>query len=94
MQFMSSYKKIVFLISFSLIFLTIIFWIYQGAEIFTKTKVLVDNTSELDKELGIKNEIWVDKFVLGLDYTIGIIILIMILTFLTNYLLKTKRKGS
>ncbi len=67
-------------------------WLSHGAEIFTKTKILVDNTTELDKLLGVKNEIWVDKFILGLDYSAAAISFIIIITIAINYLLKTKRK--
>lgn len=48
-----------------LLIITFTYWYIQGAEIFTKTQVLVDKTTELDKMLGVKNEQWVDKFVFG-----------------------------
>lgn len=91
---MNKSQKILFIISALAIISTLVYWLSQGAEIFTKTKVLVDQTSELDKMLGVKNEVWVDKFILGLDYTAAIIIGILIITFIINYLLKTNRKES
>lgn len=91
---MNKSQKFLFIISALAIISTLVYWLSQGAEIFTKTKVLVDQTSELDKMLGVKNEVWVDKFILGLDYTAAIIIGILIITFIINYLLKTNRKES
>jgi hypothetical protein len=82
-----------FLAIFAIVAITVV-WLFQGAEIFTKTKILVDNTSELDKMLGVKNEVWVDKFILGLDYSAAAIGFIIIITIALNYLLKTKRKES
>ncbi|MCS7052934.1 MAG: hypothetical protein NZM09_04280 [Ignavibacterium sp.] len=89
---MNKSQKILFSISALIIISILSFWLIQGGELFTKTKILVDNTSELDKALGIKNEVWVDKFILGLDYSAVIILGVLIITFLINYYLKTKRK--
>lgn len=89
---MNKSQKILFSISALIITSLLSVWLIQGGELFTKTKILVDNTNELDKALGIKNEVWVDKFVLGLDYSSVIILGVLIITFLINYYLKTKRK--
>lgn len=86
--------KIINIISVFATISVIIFWLSQGGEIFTKTKIQVDKSTELDKMLGVKNEVWVDKFILGLDYSALIIALILIITIALNYLLKTKRKES
>ncbi len=91
---MNKNQKILFLFSLLAILGIIIYWLMQGAEIFTKTKVLIDQTSELDKMLGVKNEVWVDKFILGLDYSAVAIVIILILTFILNSLLKNKQKES
>lgn len=91
---MNKYLKIINTISVVLIISVIIFWLSQGGETFTKTKIIVDKSTELDKMLGVKNEVWVDKFILGLDYSAFIIALILIITIALNYLLKTKRKES
>jgi len=91
---MNRNQIIVNLIALSFIVIIISYWIIQGAEIFTKTKILVDKTSELDKMLGVKNEVWVDQFILGLDYSIFAIAIIVAITILINYILKTKRKES
>jgi len=91
---MNKKQRTINLIAFLAIFGIIIFWLLQGAEIFTKTKVLIDQTSELDKMLGVKNEVWVDKFILGLDYSVVAIVIILILTYILNNLIKNKRKES
>lgn len=44
----------------------VIYWFSQGAVIFTKTKVLVDKTTELNRMLGIENKQYVDRFIFGL----------------------------
>jgi hypothetical protein len=86
--------KLLNFVAFVISVLLIFTWLYSGAEIFTKTKILVDKTTELDKMLGVKNEVWVDKFILGLDYTATAIVAITIITIGVNYLLKNKRKES
>jgi len=91
---MNKKQRILFLSALLSILGIILYWLMQGAEIFTKTKVIIDQTSELDKMLGVKNEGWVDKFVLGLDYSAVAIVIILILTFILNNLLKNKQKES
>jgi hypothetical protein len=44
-------------------------WLGFGAEIFTKSRVLVEKQDEL---LGTSYKEWKDQFVLGLDYTLGL----------------------
>lgn len=91
---MNKKQKLVLMIGIILILLLLTYWYSQGAEIFTKTQVLVDNTSELDRMLGIENKQFVDKFVLGLDY-VGIISLgIVVITGILIYIFKNKRKES
>lgn len=91
---MNKNQKIIIFIAIFATVVLIAFWLLQGAEIFTKTKILVDNTTELDKMLGVKNEVWIDKFILGLDYLSVAIAFIITTTIALNYLFKTKRKES
>lgn len=91
---MSKNQKIINTISLVAIIFVILYWLSQGAELFTKTKILVDNSTELDKMLGVKNEVWVDKFILGLDYSAVIIVIIFSISIGLNYLLKIKQKES
>ena len=63
---MNSRQKLVLTIAAVLIVSVFIIWLAGGGEVFTKTKVWVDRTSELDKMLGIEVGEWEDKFIFGL----------------------------
>jgi hypothetical protein len=63
---MNKNQKYVLSIGTILIVLALIYWYSQGAEVFTKTQVLVDKTTDLDKMLGVENKQYVDRFVFGL----------------------------
>lgn len=89
---MNKKQKRVLSIGIILILVVLVYWYTQGGEIFTKTKVLVDNTSEIDKMLGIENKQFVDRFVLGLDLAGAISLGIALLTGILIYLFKNKRK--
>jgi hypothetical protein len=91
---MNSKQKMILLIGIFLIVLVLGYWYLQGAELFTKTQVLVDNTTELDKMLGVENKQFVDKFVLGLDYAGAISAAIAFISGILIYLTKNKRKES
>ena len=52
-------------IALFLIVIALVVWIAYGANIFTKTKVLVERKDEL---FGTTYKEWQDKLVLGLDY--------------------------
>lgn len=89
---MNKKQKRVLSIGIILILVVLVYWYTQGGEIFTKTKVLVDNTSEIDRMLGIENKQFVDRFVLGLDLAGAISLGIALLTGILIYLFKNKRK--
>lgn len=63
---MNSKQRIILAITTVLIVFTVIVWLTGGSEIFTKTKVLVDKTTYVEKMLGVKYEAWEDKFIFGL----------------------------
>lgn len=63
---MNKKQKYFLVIGIILIAAALLYWFTQGAEILTKTQILVDKTSDLDKMLGVKNEQYVDNFVFGL----------------------------
>jgi hypothetical protein len=86
-----------------IIVLVTVFWIIQGTEVFTKSQVLVDNTSELDRMLGIENKQFMDKFILGflpsgLSFTIEFLSVvtisgfIIVLSGILIYSFRNKRK--
>jgi hypothetical protein len=63
---MNKNQKYVAAIGIILIGITLFFWYSQSAQIFTKTQVLVDKTTDLDRMLGVENKQYVDQFVFGL----------------------------
>ena len=63
---MNKNQKYLMVIGIILVALTLFYWYSQGAEVFTKTQVLVDKTTDLDIMLGVENKQYVDQFVFGL----------------------------
>jgi len=89
---MNSKQKLTLTIGIILIIAVLSYWYSQGAELFTKTQVLVDKTTELDRMLGVENKQYVDKFVFGLDYAGAISLAIAVISGILIYLFKNKRK--
>lgn len=89
---MNKKQKTILISGIFLIVIVLGYWYSQGAEVFTKTKILVDKTTELDKMLGIENKQFEDKFILGLDYAGTISAAIAIITGVLFFLFKNKRK--
>jgi len=79
-------QKTVKTISLLLIVVALATWLGYGGDILTKTEVLVEINDEL---YGTIKE-WKDQFVLGLDYTLGIIGGITAITLPTLYLFRSK----
>lgn len=102
---MNKKQKIVTAIGIILIAVVFIIWQAQGGETLTKTQVLIDKTTDLDRMLGVENKQYVDKYVFGLlPSGIGSVaeiisaasisgLLIIISGFLT-YLFRNKQKES
>ena len=89
---MNKNQKNVLIIGIILIAIVLIYWFTQGAEIFTKSQVLIDKTTDLDRMLGVENKEYVDKFVLGLDYVGGFSATVAALSGILIYLFRNKRK--
>ncbi|MEO8233249.1 MAG: hypothetical protein ABI638_13275 [Ignavibacteriota bacterium] len=89
---MNKKQKYTLVIGIILIVAVLIYWQTQGAEIFTKTQVLVDKSTDLDRMLGVKNEQYVDKFILGLDYAGGFSAVAAIIAGIFIYLFRNKKK--
>ncbi|MCK5457860.1 MAG: hypothetical protein KAI45_12090 [Melioribacteraceae bacterium] len=79
-------QKRITTISLLLIVIALVTWLGYGGDILTKTEVLVEINDEL---YGTIKE-WKDQFVLGLDYTLGIIGGITAITLPTLYLFRSK----
>lgn len=100
---MKKNQKYVLTIGTILIVSALIYWYSQGAEVFTKTQVMVDKTTDLDRMLGVENKQYVDQFVFGLfpsgmtsikelASAFSISGVIIVVAGLLIYLLRNKRK--
>ena len=89
---MNKNQKYVLIIGIILIVTALIYWFTQGAEIFTKTQMLIDKTTDLDRMLGVENKQYVDKFILGLDYAGGFSAAIAVISGILIYLFRNKQK--
>lgn len=100
---MNRSQKYILAIGIILIGITLFYWYSQGAEVFTKTQVLVDKTTDLDRMLGVENKQYVDQFVFGLfpsgmasimemASTASITGAVVMLTGILIYLFRNKRK--
>jgi len=93
----------VLIIGIILIASVFIYWYSQGAEVFTKSQVLIDKTTDLDRMLGVENKEYIDQFVLGLfpsgmssiteiSSAASISGLVVLLSGILIYLFRNKRK--
>jgi hypothetical protein len=100
---MNNKQKYAIVIGIILVAFTLFYWYSQGSEIFSKTQVLLDKTTELDRMLGVENKEYIDKFVFGLlpsgttsllemSSFASISVLIILLTGILIYLFRNKRK--
>ena len=79
-------KKIIY-VWLLIVAVAILLWVGFGGEVFTKTQIIVEKRDEL---LGTTFKEWEEKFVLGLDYTIGFIGIVSMITAFIVWWLKTK----
>jgi len=63
---MNQKQKIILFACLLIIIVSIIIWIASGAEVFTKTQVLIEKKDEL---FGTNYKEWKDQFIWGLDLT-------------------------
>ncbi len=89
---MNNNQKYVLIIGIILIVTALLYWLTQGAEIFTKTQMLVDKTTDLDRMLGVENKQYIDKFILGLDYAGGFSAAVAVISGILIYLFRNKQK--
>jgi uncharacterized membrane-anchored protein len=67
----------------------LLLWIGFGSEVFTKTQILIEKKDEF---LGTSYKEWKDQFVLGLDYTLGFIGVITLITGIIIWVQRTRNK--
>jgi cbb3-type cytochrome oxidase subunit 3 len=100
---MNKNQKYIAAIGIILIAITLFYWYSQGSEVFTKTQVLVDKTTDLDRMLGVENKQYVDQFVFGLfpsgmtsiaeiSSAASISTIVIVLAGILIYLFRNKRK--
>ncbi|MCF8243143.1 MAG: hypothetical protein K9J16_17340 [Melioribacteraceae bacterium] len=80
-------QRITILVGLLIISASLIVWLGYGGEIFTKSEVMIEKHDEL---LGTSYKEWAPEFVLGLDYTLAFIFLIITIVLTTLFLLKNK----
>ena len=85
---MNNKQKIVLVVGAVLIISALIVWLSNGAEIFTKTQVLIEKQDDL---FGTTYREWEDKMVIGLDYAGGFSAIILVLTGALLFLFRTKK---
>ncbi len=88
---MNRKQKIVLLTGLIIVAAALFFWLTSGAEIFTKTAVLVEKQ---DKLFGTAYKEWENKFVPGLDITAAFAVLSIFTSSVLIYLFKNKQKES
>ena len=85
---MNKKQKMVLVIGAVLIFSALILWLAHGAEIFTKTQVLVEKQDDL---FGTTYNEWEDKIVVGLDYAGGFSGIVAVISAVMFFILRTKK---
>ncbi len=82
-------QKLTFYIALSIIVLSFVLWFAYGQEIFTKTEVLVDIKDEVfDRTY----QEWRKKFIWGLDLSLAITGITVILSTIIMYFQKNKKE--
>lgn len=88
---MNKTQKIILLSGAVLILAAGILWLADGAEVFTKTQVLIEKQDEL---FGTTYKEWQDKFVLGLDYAGGFSAIVAVISGVLFFIFRTKKKNT
>jgi len=81
-------QKRIRLTALIIIAITFVIWLAYGAEIFTKTQVLIEVQDEI---FGPRKE-WQDQFIWGLDLTFLISVIVVVVTVPLLFLTRTKKK--
>ena len=89
---MNTKQKFSLIIGGALIVMAFAAWLFYGGEIFTKTAVLIEKPDELFPDQKVLE--WEDKFVLGLDYTLGFNFLVALLTTIFFFIFKNKKENA
>ena len=87
---MNKKQKKILVSVLAIIVVSVIVWIAFGAEIFTKTQVLVEQKDEL---FGWTEKKWVDKFIWGLDLSGTISGISLLVGAILFFIFRTKKIG-
>ncbi|MGD8305219.1 MAG: hypothetical protein PVF17_01070 [Ignavibacteria bacterium] len=85
---MNKKQRIVIVIGALLILSALIIWLAHGAEVFTKTQVLIEKQDEL---FGTTYKEWEDKIIIGLDYAGGFSVVVAVITGLLYFVFRKKK---
>lgn len=85
---MNKKQRIVVVIGALLILSALIIWLAHGAEVFTKTQVLIEKQDEL---FGTTYKEWEDKIIIGLDYAGGFSVVVAVITGLLYFVFRNKK---
>lgn len=88
---MNKKQKITIIAGIALIIIALIIWLANGAYVFTQTKVLVEKTDPL---FGTTYKEWKNQFIWGLDLTLVVSAISILISSILFFVFKTKRKVS
>lgn len=83
-------RNIIFIV-LAIILISLVIWGIFGFEIFTKTQVLVEEKDEL---FGMVHKKWIDKFIWGLDLSLAISGVTIVVSGILIFLFRTKKLKS
>ena len=86
---MNKKQTVVIVIGLVLILSALIIWLAHGAEIFTKTQVLIEKQDEL---FGTTYKEWEDKIIIGLDYAGGFSVVVAVITGVLYFIFRNEKK--
>lgn len=82
-------QKVITFIGIAVILAVFIAWLADGAYVFTQTQILVTKKDQL---FGTTYKVWQNKFLLGLDLTLVITAVTMIISGTFIFIFRKKRK--
>lgn len=86
---MNRKQKIIVSAAVIIIFATLIIWLAYGGELFTKNQVLVEKKDEL---FGTTYKVWENKFIWGLDLSLLISSITVIITGIFYFIFRKREK--
>ncbi len=88
---MNKKQKITIIIGLAVILIAFAVWIINGTYVFTQTQILIEKKDPL---FGTTYKVWKNQFIWGLDLTLVVTALSVIVSGVFFYIFKTKRKAT